>query len=373
MAALQYVDQPGYSAILLRRTYADLALAGALMDRADEWLRGTDARWNGTSKVWMFPSGATLQFGYLDNEAAKYRYQSAEFQFIGFDELTQFSERQYTYLFSRLRRLEGTPIPLRMRAASNPGGGGHEWVRQRFIAGDEMERVFIPARLTDNPFLDQDQYVASLNELDPVTRQQLLHGDWEVRVEGNMFRREWLAVIEAQEVPDDVEEVRYWDLAATRQRPSADPDFTVGVKLGRSASSGLFYVLDVRRGQYDPPEVEALVMRTAAEDGTACRIGIEREGGSAGKIAAMDWQRKLLGYALTNQPATGDKAERARPLSAACANGLVRVVRGAWNGAFFDELECFPNVGVHDDQVDAASGAFGMFVKRRSRVLQVVH
>src|SRR5260370_40490935 len=86
MAALQYVDVPSYSALLLRRTYADLALPGAILDRAHSWLNGTGATWNDRDKRWTFPSGATLTFGYLDAEKDKYRYASAEFQYIGFDE-----------------------------------------------------------------------------------------------------------------------------------------------------------------------------------------------------------------------------------------------------------------------------------------------
>ena len=105
MAALQYVEVPEYAAILFRQSYADLSLPGALMDRAHGWLFQTDARWGDLKKTWIFPSGATLSFGYLENENDKYRYQSAEFQFVGFDELTQFTESQYTYLHSRLRRL----------------------------------------------------------------------------------------------------------------------------------------------------------------------------------------------------------------------------------------------------------------------------
>ena len=90
MAALQYVDVPHYAALLLRRSYTDLSLPGALMDRAKAWLIPTDAEWRESSKTWYFPSGATLTFGYLDQTGAEYRYQSTEFQFIGFDELTQF-------------------------------------------------------------------------------------------------------------------------------------------------------------------------------------------------------------------------------------------------------------------------------------------
>ncbi|MDI6773614.1 MAG: terminase family protein, partial [bacterium] len=124
MAALQYVHVPGYSAILLRRTFTDLALPGALIPRAHEWLAGTDARWSPTEHVYTFPSGATLAFGYIDSAIDVYRYQSTEFQFIGWDELTQFEEDKYLYMFSRQRGTRDIEVPLRIRAASNPGGVG---------------------------------------------------------------------------------------------------------------------------------------------------------------------------------------------------------------------------------------------------------
>ena len=198
MAALQYVDVPGYAALLLRRTYADLTLPEALMDRARSWLRGK-ARWYDQAKTWVFPSGATLSFGYLENEVDRYRYQSAAFQFIGIDELTQFAERSYLYLFSRLRRLEGSTVPLRMRSASNPGGVGHEWVRSRFVsASRDSKRPFFPARLEDNPHLDHDQYGESLSRLDHVTRRQLREGDWEAVVAGNLFLPEFWRYYAAQ-------------------------------------------------------------------------------------------------------------------------------------------------------------------------------
>jgi hypothetical protein len=189
MAALQYVEQPNYNAILFRRTYADLSLPGALMPRAAEWLSQTSARWNETKKQWTFPSGATLTFGYLQHTNDKFRYQSAEFDFIGFDELTQFPEADYLYLFSRLRRRTGSKIPPRMRAASNPGGTGHRWVHERFIAPYEAgsmpdDRGFIPAKLDDNPHVDREQYELSLAQLDEVTRAQLRQGDWNARLPG---------------------------------------------------------------------------------------------------------------------------------------------------------------------------------------------
>lgn len=204
MAALQYVHVPGYRALLMRRTYQDLALPGALMDRAAEWLRGTGALWQPMDKKWIFPSGATLSFGYLQAEADKVRYQGAELSFIGVDELSQWSESAYRYMFSRIRRLKSVDVPMRMRAASNPGA---QWVKERFeINAGRPEslqmtadgrRAFVPARLIDNPALDSEEYKEMLSELDPVTRRQLLEGDWDVRPEGKLFKREWFQIVEA--------------------------------------------------------------------------------------------------------------------------------------------------------------------------------
>jgi hypothetical protein len=210
MDALKYVEVANYSALLLRRTYADLSKQGALMDRAKEWLTGTGAAWNEQRKMWTFPSGARLAFGYLETENDKYQYQGAEYQYIGFDELSQFTETQYTYLFSRLRRLQGSDVPIRMRSGSNPGGVGANWVKERFIPdeftpedaieeriwtkqsvdeenGKVITRYFVPARLDDNPHLDQDEYDESLAELDPVTRAQLRRGDWQITVKGDIL------------------------------------------------------------------------------------------------------------------------------------------------------------------------------------------
>ena len=356
MAALQYVDQPKYSAILFRRTYADLSLPGALMSRAAEWLANTSAKWRDTEKTWTFPSGATLTFGYLENEQDKYRYQSSEFQFVGFDELTQFSESQYRYLFSRLRRLESSDIPLRMRAASNPGGIGHEWVKQRFIVeGREQGRPFIPARMGDNPYLDRDSYETSLSLLDHVTRQQLQLGDWSAAAAGNKFQRQWFEIVDA--APADLRCVRYWDLAATEPKAGKDPDYTVGCQMGRS-KTGIYYLTDIKRMRSTPANVEALVVQTARLDGTGVSIYMEQEPGSSGVNTIDHYHRAVLNaFAFYGVKTTGSKELRANPLSAQAEAGNVKLVRGPWINAFLDESEIFPN-GPHDDQVDAASGAY---------------
>lgn len=193
--ALQFADTPGYAALIFRRTYADLALPGALMSRAKQYLAQTGAVWHEGQKTWTFPSGATITFAYLENENDKYRYASAEFQYIFFDELTHFTESQYTFLFTRLRKKTTggmADVPLRMRAASNPGGPGHDWVKKRFIdpVTRDPKRIFIPATMEDNPTLDIEGYEDSLSNTDPLTRAQIKKGDWDA-VAGGRFRKEW--------------------------------------------------------------------------------------------------------------------------------------------------------------------------------------
>lgn len=203
-AAAQYVDVPGYSALLLRRRYTDLVLPKALIPVSREWWQGTKARYNETTKEWTFPSGATITFGYLDNESDKYRYQGSAYHFIGFDELTQFSLSMYTYLFSRLRKDQGFPVPPRMRAASNPGGIGHSWVRNRFVAppktaedrAKRRSRAFIPAKLDDNPGLDKEAYRESLSELTDVERMQLEDGNWDVLDSNGVFNVHNLQILQ---------------------------------------------------------------------------------------------------------------------------------------------------------------------------------
>ena len=356
MAALQYVDVPGYAALILRRTYPQLTKSEGLVPRAHEWLSGTDAKWNDARATYTFPSGARLEFGHLQIERDKYNYQGAAYQTIVFDELTQFEESQYLYLFSRHRRLEGSNVPLRMRAGSNPGGTGHEWVKQRFIVeGRSRDRVFVPARLSENPHLDRESYMESLAELDPVTRAQLLSGDWSARTSGSLFKREWFEIVDA--APAEARAARGWDFAATEPTAGTDPDYTVGTRMSVTRD-GIYYVCDVRRDRLSPRKVEALVRVTAEVDGRPTRIRIEQEPGSAGKITIDHYKRNVLpGWSVTGHPPTGDKVTRAAPFSAQCEAGNVKLVRGPWIGPWLDELESFPD-GSHDDQVDSVVTAF---------------
>lgn len=381
MAALQYVDTPGYSAMLFRRTFADLALPGALMDRFLSWISNyDDVRWNANNYTATFPSGARIGFGYLNNLNDYLRYKGAEFQFIGMDEVTEIRESDYRYMFSRLRRPASGPlsqVPLRMRAASNPAPN---WVRQRFIVeGREKGRIFVPSRLTDNPGLDADSYRQSLSELDPVERRRLEEGDWWATTLGSMFERESFVVIDAMDVPQvtsSARAVRFWDLAATEPSPTyLDPDWTVGTLM--VYDQGIAYVLDVRKIRAKGDKVEQLIAQTAFEDGHAVSVRMEQEPGSAGKNLVDQYARYVLsGYDFMGIRSTGDKLTRARPFAAAVANGNVKVVRSAWLSDWLDEFSSFPESCNHDDQVDSAVGAFthlaGLGLPQRKRASIII-
>lgn len=358
MGALQYVDVPGYNATLFRRTFADLDQPEALIPRSKEWLLGTDAHWR--HPRWTFPSGATITFAYLETNRHVYKYQSAAFQYVGFDELTQFAEFQYTYLFSRLRRLEGFTVPLRMRSATNPGGFGHDWVKQRFIKPDPMpeDRLFISAKLADNPHVDREEYIKTLGKLDPITRQQLLEGDWEAQVEGTKFKRPWFKYVE--ERPRKlVKTVRYWDLAGAPKDPTTPPDYSVGCLVGLD-EAGLVYVMDVRRVRLTSLRLYTLMDHTAKLDGLTTKIVIEQEPGSAAQREFDHIRRKILQGRQVQPDKKGvSKAERANPAASHAEQGDVYLVNdGSWDiESWLDEVCGFP-YGQFDDQVDGFTGGF---------------
>lgn len=381
MSALQYVDVPGYSAILFRRTYADLALPGAIMDRFQSWIAAEDdIRWNANNYTAVFPSGARISFGYLNNSQDYLRYKGAEFQFIGMDEVTEIRESDYRYMFSRLRRPANGPlakVPLRMRAASNPAPN---WVRQRFIVeGKETGRIFVPSKLTDNPGIDAASYRQTLQALDPVERRRLEEGDWWSTTLGSLFERESFVLLDQNEIPEitsAARAVRFWDLAATEPSQSnPDPDWTVGTLM--LFDRGVGYVLDVKRARVKGEKVEQLVAQTAYEDGHHVAIRMEQEPGSSGKALVDQYARYVVpGYDFVGNRATGDKVTRARPFAAAVANGNIRVVRGPWLTEWLDEMSAFPEAAPHDDQVDSVVGAFthltGLGLPQRKQVAIIV-
>ncbi len=386
MGALYDIHEPSYNAIIFRRTFPELE--GEVIPVSRQWYPLCGGRYNAVQHCWTFPSGARIHFGHLQHEHDVERYQGWQFQYVGFDELTHFTEKQYTYIAnSRVRSAQG--VMARVRSGTNPGGPGHEWVFKRWAPwldpesvataepgtalhyhnrndgpewcakGDSgaLGRAFFPATIDDNPHLavNDPGYKSRLRGLDVVTREQLLNGNWLIKpAAGLLFKRGWFDVVAAS--PSQAQRVRYWDRAATK-----DGDWTVGVKLAKDPG-GHLCVEHVERLRGTPRDVEAAIRRIAEQDGIGVTVGIEQDPGAAGVFEAQYYARALQGFNVRLQRPTGDKVTRAQPISAQCEAGNVSLVKGPWLDKFLAELEAFPDENTHDDQVDAFSGAFTFLV-----------
>ena len=204
------VVYPGSRQLMLRRTMPELERS--LVPAAMRLYPQSVASYKVSEHRWDFINGSTLEFGYCDAESDVTKYQSAEYDVIRFDELTHFTESQFTYLISRIRG--ANPYPKQVKSTTNPGGIGHQWVKSRYIdpmppdevhAFDGETRLFLPARLADNPFLRKADagYEKRLRLLSVHDRRALLDGVWELD-EGRYFSEfsPALHVVPPHEIPD---------------------------------------------------------------------------------------------------------------------------------------------------------------------------
>ena len=193
---LRYAHKAAHRALIIRRSMPELR---ELIDKSRELYPKAfpGCKYREVEKLWNFPSGAKIEFGFLERDADVYRYQGQAYSWIGFDEITHLpTEFSWNYLASRLRTTDSEITPY-MRCTANPGGVGAHWVKNRyiqpsepdksFVGKDGLTRKFIPARLEDNPFLATDgRYEQMLKALPPTQRKQLLEGNWDVN-EGAAF------------------------------------------------------------------------------------------------------------------------------------------------------------------------------------------
>ena len=214
---LRYCDNPNHRALVIRRTLDELT---ELINKSREFYPKAfpGAVFREAKSMWQFPSGATAWFSYLDKDKDVSRYQGQAFTWIGIDEITHYpTPYVWEYLRSRLRTTDPS-INVYMRCTGNPGSVGGWWVKKMYIDPNEPNepfvatdiesgeqllwpnssspdkagkplflRKFIPARLTDNPYLMQNgEYEAMLRSLPEVERRRLLEGDWDV-AEGAAF------------------------------------------------------------------------------------------------------------------------------------------------------------------------------------------
>ena len=216
--------------------------------------------------------------------------------------------------------------------------------------GDLLDPVRFPRKVVEDLKRDMGSYAyAGQYQQRPAPR------------EGGLFKRRWFDIVGA--VPAGAERVRKWDLAATSESQGRDPDWTVGLLFAKDVF-GIFYIEDVVRFRASPAEVERAIVTTATQDAMRfgpVRVGLSQDPGQAGKAQVAYLTRALAGHVVQSERETGSKEVRAAPLASQAEAGNVKLVAAPWNEAFLSEVEVFP-AGAHDDQVDAASGAFDMLV-----------
>jgi len=347
-----------------------------------------------------------VTFAHIEKEDSLKKWQGAQLCGIGFDELTHFSEKTFFYMLSRNRSTCGvTPF---VRATCNPDADS--WVA-KFIAwwidqdtgyaipersgviryfirrneeiywADTKEELweqfdlttpeekdepksctFIKSELTDNQELLRVNpgYLANLKAMSEVDRERLLHGNWKIKAaSGLFFKRSQVEVIDV--VPKDIQALcRAWDIAATAEKGTGDPDYTSGVLMGIRKDKTVV-VLDVINQRIKAADVKNLIYNTAVSDrakyGNKCRVRLPQDPGAAGKIVASTYVKMLAGFSAKAVPVSGSKQLRATPFAAHWQSGNVQVLAASWNDAYFTQLESFPE-SKHDDMVDASADSF---------------
>lgn len=389
------IDNSLFGAVIFRRTTKQITSEGGLWDTATDLYTHLKAKPNNADLCYTFMSGAKVTFAHMEHEKNRLDWQGSQIAYIGFDELTHFTWKQFSYLISRNRSLSGAKS--RIRATLNPDPD--HWVRS-FIAwyigedgyaikersgviryfiilndniiwADSKEELlekypnslpksftFISSSVFDNKILlEKDpQYLANLQALPRVERAQLLDGNWNIRPSaGSYFKRSDVEIVDA--LPQIVKSVRAWDQAGSVvNKDNTDPDYTAGVLMEKGVD-GFYYITDVERFRDEGSQVDKRIKNIASLDTKKTHIRLAQDPGQAGKRLAKAQISMLAGYNVRARPVSGNKETRAKPLSSQWEAGNVKILRGDWNDSFLNEMENFPEGG-HDDQVDAAADAF---------------
>ena len=399
---LRHIHNPKFSAVIFRRYADEITMEGGLWDNAQDIY----PHFGPTSVVspihqYRFPSGSVVSFRNFDQEKKKHKFQGSQIPLIEFDELTHFSESMFWYMVSRNRSMCG--IRPYMRGSTNPDPDSWVlpfigwWIDQQtgfpikersgvirwFIrqsgeviwadSKEDLERrypgcfpksfTYIASSIYDNQILlDADPgYLANLNALLDYEQKRLLGGNWFARPSaGEIFKRQYFEIIDHSDVPPAMAEVRFWDRAATNpSEANPDPDWTAGVKI-RQGKDGVLYIMHCEHFRGEPFDVQRSIKNYASQDSKLTTVGLWQDPGSAGKYEVKDYVRYLAGYDVQYYPQSKNKLAYWKPLAAQAKAGNVKLVRGDWNESFLRELEGVTDGTQpgHDDQADAAAGAF---------------
>jgi predicted phage terminase large subunit-like protein len=406
---------PNTRGLLLRKTTKQITNAGGLFDSAIRLYKKVDPNLKIRNRdlELVFSTGATLKFGYIDNDSDKYNYQGTEITWLGWDELQQIKYSNFLYLLSRVRgtnvdypkqvvatgnpdydsflrewvehALDDRGIPIRRDSYPNryfvqTSNGGTEWADKR----EDLEKIygeggesgilsfkFVPGTIYDNPVLMESDkaYVSKLKALPSVEKDRLLYGSWYARESASGYWKEhW--VTEVLYPPASVlKRVRGWDLAFTKPNESSskNPDFTAGVLMSKDTKS-LYTVEDVVRIRDRPHVVEETILNTAKTDGVGVIIGLPLDP-SGGGAYVKGLQKRLIeaGFTCRLVRPIKSKVLRFAPFAAVAEGGFVSVVKGDWTSDYHRELEAFDGTNkFKDDQADASSDCFYLLNKAQT-------
>jgi predicted phage terminase large subunit-like protein len=345
-----HTNNSGFGAVIFRRILPDIKAAGGMWDESEVLYEPFGAVSRQDPLERCFPSGAKVTFAHLQHKKDRLHWKGSQIAYLAFDQLEEFEESQFWYLTSRNRSTCG--VRPYIRATVNPDPDS--WVKAflaPWVDDRHPEYPFPPGEVryftrdgdslvwVDADWRDPDGQPATSLTYIPAT----IH-DNPTLLAGNP---EYLARLETVG--------RSWDLAGTVERDGADPDWTVGAKVGYL--DGVWYVLDIVRARASPAGVDRLMDQTALLDGASVEIHLQQDPGEVGQRAVEGHVRRLKGHVVRWRRPTGDKVTRAKPLASAAEAGNVVLVSGFWNRDFSNECVAFPGNG-HDDQVDAVSWAF---------------
>jgi predicted phage terminase large subunit-like protein len=418
----------GYNAALFRRTSTMMQGSGSLWDECMGFYPALGASFTTRPLEFTWTSPARVEFRHLQHETSAQEHKSKQYAYLGFDEATDFTGTQFTFMHSRLRTVSGVPKQFVLTTNPDPDSYLRTWidwwigsdgfpdlsrsgkiryfvrVKDEIVWSSSREDLvkyvdgpnevksftFIAASVYDNKaLLEKDKtYLGNLKALPEVERARYLGGNWDVKESaGDMFQQSWFRLWYATELERTlmqqdgpgariVQLVRWWDFAATPvkgdlvpgiDRPSdfkardpgaADPDWSVGVLLARTAD-GRIIVLDVKAFRDTPGAIEAAIERQAMEDGPKVVVGWWQDVGQAAISQTEHLKARISKHAtVVMEPSSKSKMEYAREPSRASYRGEILYLQAKWNAFFFNQLQQFPTKGAHDDCVDALSGAW---------------
>lgn len=427
-------DVRGYRGLLLRRTSPELLGGGGLWDESQAIYRDFGGRPRGAPALdWTFDAASgrvadrhRIELRHLVHENTIYEHQGRQYAFIGFDEVTHFSERQFWYMVSRLRSSCGVKPYVRGTCNPDPDSfvarlidwwigddgypilersGRRRWLvriddaivwfdsREEAVAeypdAEPLSLTFIASRLKDNRILTErdPSYRAKLKSMSRVDRERLLGdeergGNWRARDRaGTFFDRAKFHIVNGPP-STRVRAVRFWDKAYTKPTPKhPEPDWTRGVRVWL-CEGGELYIDDLVSERDEAARIYQLMREVAERDGVETTVGTWEEPGFAGKADSATVSAVLDGFVvefvrnaadISAEGFVGTRSSRsqrayARAWVPKLEEGRVYVRRAEWTDGLLDEAHHFPE-GRFDDTVAALSGAMQLLSKEQGMSL----